>query len=497
MTAVGATGPHTVRIWGRVRCPGEYVVRYGPEGAAGEAELPFEIAEGNPSDNTFSVELPGGQGQPIQPLTRYHYRVEARTGGRTVGAGRFLTAPAAAEDTPRRFAVAFSSCHQPFDQEGNVVTDSSEMLRAVRICMERHDVRFLLLLGDQMYADNPSSMSLFNSDYFPRIAPPGRERLRDCSVEEVRRLYQRRYQYFWNLPDWQRIQADYPCYMVLDDHDIVDNWGSDPAHSEPDWQRVGEGGRLACFDYQASRMLPTGDAPPKELHYGFEFGHTGVFIYDIRSARKAGNEGQLYSQKQFEDLKRFLSRNREKKILLIALSVPIVHLPKYLTRLAAHIPQFSDDFSDRWSSSAHVRDRDRFLGLLHQHCRQHPDQRLVLLSGDIHIGCVHEIRWKTGGAPFYQATASPITHTTGKLIQLASKALIRMNRTVETSEKTLEARVRLLPPENGRGKNPFGKLNLGIVEFETPAPNAAPRMRFMLYGHRGGEPECMFSSEWV
>jgi alkaline phosphatase D len=73
------------------------------------------------------------------------------------------------------------------------------------------------------------------------------------------------------------------------------------------------------------------------------------------------------------------------------LSVPIIHLPKLAAKIAARVTPSGEDFSDRWSSGGHIRDRDRVLKILHEHQTQHPFQQVVLLSGDIHIGCVHKI----------------------------------------------------------------------------------------------------------
>ena len=49
----------------------------------------------------------------------------------------------------------------------------------------------------------------------------------------------------------------------------------------------------------------------------------------------------------------------------------------------------------------------------------------------------------------------------------------------------------------GHKKNPFGGMNLGIIEIETPSPDAIPRLRFILYGHKGGEPVRAFASDLI
>lgn len=153
----------------------------------------------------------------------------------------------------------------------------------------------------------------------------------DCTGEEVRRIYQERYRRFWNQPEWKALHAEIPYYPILDDHDIIDNWDSRPEHLTPKWQAVGAGGCMAYFDYQGSRELSsvTGDRP-ESFHYPIVYGHTAVFVMDLRSNRRAGDDGQLLGISQEEDPIRFLETHWDKKVLFILISVPVVHLPRFL-----------------------------------------------------------------------------------------------------------------------------------------------------------------------
>jgi alkaline phosphatase D len=411
-----------------------------------------------------------------------------------VGTGHFETAPADAEDMPRRFAIALMSCHQPFSPEGTLHRDAVPMLRAVRRCLERHNTKFILTIGDQMYADYPDSLSLFNRRFFAQVAPAGRTRVQDCTPAEIRRLYQARYRLFWSLPEWQALHAEYACYPILDDHEIVDNWGSLPAHAQPGWCAVGAGARAAYFDYQGWRVLPRAQPLPEDFHYALVYGNLAVFVMDLRSGRRPGQEGQLFPRSQETALRAFLCEHRTKPLLFIVLSVPVVHLPPFVARWMARYGPDSEDFSDRWSTGAHQRDRDRFLTLLCAHQQQTPQQRIVLLSGDIHIGCAHEIRWQGSECRFYQFISSGITHSLSGLVALAARLSIKYTRHVVTADPQVSATVRALRGVDGYTRNPYSGLNLGIIEVDTPELGAAPRVRFLLYGHDGDEPRCVYRS---
>ena len=394
MVAVGAVEAHRVRLWMRTEQPERFRILWWPEGNKDHLnEAGVEIAPENQRDNTTSFSIPAGPDSPsaLRSKCRYRFRIVRESDDREVGEGGFETAPESGEPSPAKFAIGLMSCNQPFTDHGTIRSTSRDMLKAVRTCLQQHDTKFVLMVGDQMYSDYPTSLSLFDPDYFATLAPPNRSSILDCTAAETRRIYQRRYRHFWNLPEWQAIQSEWPCYPILDDHDIVHNWGSSPAHQSAPWKSLGEGTRHAYFDYQGLRVFPPGEKAPASFHYSFDYGPVATFVMDLRSMRRTGPDGQLFCQRQRTDLQHFLQKYRNREILCIVLSVPVIHLPRHLARLAARIPYSPEDFSDRWSASAHLHDRYWFLKLIHQHQSRHPQQRLILLSGDIHIGCVHKI----------------------------------------------------------------------------------------------------------
>jgi alkaline phosphatase D len=364
------------------------------------------------------------------------------------------------------------------------------MLRALRARLAEDDVKLVLMVGDQMYSDMPVGQSLFEDDHFREVAPSGRSHICDCTPAEVRHLYQTRYRHFWSIPELQAIQSEHACYMIWDDHDIVDNWGSDATYREPAWRSIGEGARAACYDYQASRVLDEHEAR-HNFCYSVEHGCIAIHVMDLRSERSS-NGGGLFSAVQIQSLRDFLERHADKAAIFIVLSVPVVHLPKWLCRAFKRLLRDNEDFSDRWSTIEHVRDRDRLFAMLHEHQHAYPDQRIVLLSGDIHIGCVHEICWEDGHR-LHQFVSSGITHVVGRAIGIASKVLIALNRSLRAADGKLCASVRLLTGERGTARNPVDQLNFGIVELRR-LDDSTIDVRFMLYGEKDGAPVCLYRS---
>lgn len=500
MVAVGAVEPRSVRLWVRSAHPGILTVSWWPEDEVHRvAQGDVCISETNTRDNTCSVKVPEDfpPALSLVPRRSYRFRIMHRDHGTCIGSGRFETAPERPEATPTRFALALMSCHQPFADNGVLLPQSEQMLRATYRCLQAHNTKLVFTVGDQMYTDSPPSLSLFNAAHFSTVAPPGRQCIYACTTAEVRRLYQRRYRHFWNMPAWQALHADFPCYPILDDHEIVDNWGSRPDHRTSEWRAIGEGARAAYMDYQGSRVGPWNETLSESFHYTVTYGNMGVFVMDLRSTRTAWDGGQLFSEAQGLALRRFLHEQCDKACVCIVLSVPVIHLPHIPVRVAGYLAQWHEDFADRWSTGAHRRDRDRLLQWIAAHQRQYPEQRMVLLGGDIHIGSVHELRWAQQDLALYQLISSGITNDTGALIQGLSTLLIRLNRHMTTDDGTLRAKVRLLKGSKGQRRNPYGGLNVGILEMETPTPGARPTLRFYLYSHRGEEPVCVYRSPLV
>jgi alkaline phosphatase D len=500
MVAIGAVEARSARLWMRTERPGTLNVCWWPEDdphmtAQGDIYIP----EVNTRDNTFSVQVPEDfpSASALTPLRSYCFRVMHRSSGACIGAGRFATAPAHLTETPERFSLALMSCHQPFDENGVLTPQSEQMLRTTYRCLQAHNTKLVFTVGDQMYSDQPNALSFLNETYFSTVAPPGRRCVNECTAAEVRRLYQRRYRHFWSVPAWQALHAAFPCYPILDDHELVDNWGTRPDHDTPAWQAIGEGARAAYMDYQGSRVTTWNETLSESLHYTVAYGNLGVFVMDLRSTRTAWNGGQLFSLEQEIALRRFLHEQRDMPCVCIVLSVPVIHLPRMPVRVLGHLARWHEDFADRWSTGAHRRDRDRLLHWLAEHQRQYPTQRIVLLGGDIHIGCVHEIRWAPQGPVLYQLISSGITHDIGVLMQRLSTLIIRLNRHVTTDDGTLRAKVRLLEGVNRQRQNPYGGLNVGILEIETPTPGAHPTLRFYLYSHQEEEPVCVFCSRLI
>jgi len=496
MVGVGMTGPDFVRLWMRTEVPGmhELQIIKGKGSKSSKIMIPLE----NKSDNTTAITYPPTSEPKLEPRTKYRFRVVRASDAKLVGEGSFETSPASDGDTPQKVVIGLVSCHQPFTDRGAISPQAKRMLSVLPRILKENDVKFVLPCGDQMYADDPGSLSLFNlknpflmrhAFHNQKVIP---ENIFKCNVDEVRRLYDLRYRMFWSMPAIREMYANYPCYPTMDDHEIKNGWGTDPKHSGDEFKNIKQGALDAYLDYQASSVLPPralGMRKPGSFHYNFSYGNIGVFVMDLRSQRYnlAPRGRQMFSPAQFEDLRLFLQKNGNKKVLLIVTSVPVVFVPGLLARISRTVHIKEGNFVDHWSHPANVPARDKFLSMLHAHQQAHPSQRVALVCGDVHIGNAFGIHWQGGSKPrLYQFTSSALTaletRTTQFLVEKGPRLVSGVTCPSTPFGGPCSATISHLPGvDEARSNNPFVGLNFGLIEVQRLGDVA--NLKFKLVGY--------------
>jgi alkaline phosphatase D len=511
MVGVGMTGPGSVRLWMRTDIPGMHELQIRG-GSSVTRSVKVEIPARQEGDNTAVIPYPGSTGHPpLDPLTRYRYRIVRTGDGEPLGEGSFETPPSRDGDTPQKVVIGLLSCHQPFTDRGTISPEADRMLRVLPRILRENDVKFVLPCGDQMYADEPGIFSLFNfkNPYLIRQAFPNRKvvpkNICECTDKEVRRLYDLRYRTFWSMPAIRNMYANYPCYPTMDDHEIKNGWGNDPKHAGDDYKNVKKGALEAYLDYQASSVLPQKPTlgmrkQTGSFHYDFSYGNIGVFVLDIRSQRYnlPPRGRQIFSPAQFNDLRLFLHNNRHKKVLLIVSSVPVVFVPGGLADVGAK-PK-PDTFFDHWSHSSNRPARDALLSLLHAHQQAHPNQRVALACGDVHIGNAYGIHWRGGNKPrLYQFTSSALTARESRMdyFKIGVGQELATWTTVDCPPTPFggpcSGRIDHLPG----GKNPFTGPNIGLIEVQRLGDVSNLKFKLIGYHPKEDRPVTYFESGWL
>jgi alkaline phosphatase D len=479
LIAVGRTDHRSARIWCRAERSGPLRLRIRGGGLDRTVTftVPGDLARDNTAAATYPDDFPGEPA--LQPVTKYLCDLRSAEGDLVVGEAAFETAPSRPEEAPDNFSVGLLSCHQPFSQAGMIPPDRLNLLQALPDWFSRNNVKFVLMVGDQVYADEPGPFSLLNPVHARNVGPSGD--IFTWPEDEIRAAYQERYRIFWESIPWRKLMAGGASYPILDDHEAFDDWGSLPPDEEERRSRVVHAARLAYMDYQGSRQEPwDGSTPRAAFDYQFRYGAVAGFTFDLRSERSLAR-ARVVSDAQLGRFQAFLDANADAEALLIVTSVPLVHIPEWVARKGAqYLPDV--DFLDHWSAAQNVADRGRVVAALRKHLER-PEangQKVVIVGGDVHIGAAFAMRIVGSGRPLFQLTSSAVTNPVSAALSRALGALgpSLFDTFSRTSDNTLE--IKLLEAGSNRpASNPFTGMNAGIVQFQRLAGRTNVRLKLL------------------
>jgi alkaline phosphatase D len=232
---------------------------------------------------------------------------------------------------------------------------------------------FVLMVGDQIYAD------MFN-----RLIPIG---LADTYEE-----FQERYHDAFNSRNIRKLLRSVPHYMILDDHEIEDNWTQDRIAEERQKRVLFN---LAIGAYMSYQWCHGPRSFDRRLYYNFEYGGFPFFVLDERTQRFKNDlpgldDNHMLGRPSFdkEDEPSQLDRliawlsdhkddNRPKFIVS-----PTVFVPN---PVVTTISDRHKEKSDAWSAFPTTRRR------LLNHIIDNKIQNVIFLSGDIHCSNVARI----------------------------------------------------------------------------------------------------------
>ncbi len=452
--ALGAVTAGNVRAWIRAAGDVSVPVRISVDGKV-IAEGVAEIREGNDHIAALDVAVP-------MEFAGEEATVEA------AGFTRNLRL-APREDAREPFAFWFGSCNQPFDADSeHRMTDSprSGIYRLARRAAEAKNARFGLLTGDQMYADEMPFVDVREwAEEHPGVS--------DATLLDV---YRQLYRGYFNQPGIRALQEAFPSFLIWDDHEIFNSWGSHLEVDELD-ERVCRAAFQAYREYQHARNpgASLDDAPP--FHYHFWYASTGFFVFDLRGERDY-REDRVIGETQWQAFEAFLAEatSRGVETVFAVTSIPVVHFSPAIVRLLDKLPGHDgNNARDRWDAAANVDERDRLLEQIFDWQAARPTRNVVILSGDVHAGAAFTVSRKGPRAgQFAQWTASALSSPGGLAHDLANRfATLPVN----FGKSPRRAKRHGIEPRN----------NVGIVEL-TPREDAPGHsVSLSIYGFDEGK----------
>ncbi|WP_334666296.1 alkaline phosphatase D family protein [Streptomyces cyaneofuscatus] len=364
-----------------------------------------------------------------------------------------------------RWAAAPGDGHDPVGPDA-LVTLAARL--AAEPAAERPDV--LLLLGDQVYADETSAATRRRLAMRRDLRePPGAE---VADYEEYTCLYDES----WRDPEVRWLLSTVPSCMIFDDHDVIDDWNTSAAWQEqiratPWWHERIVSGLMSYWVYQhlgnlspaelaadpvyaAVRARPDGtetlrrfaaetDADPARTRWSYQriFGRVQLLMVDTRAARvlDEGRRAMLDENEARWVRDRVLEDPAAYDHLLIGSSLPWLLPPLVHDAETWNAALSAGARGGRWARfgekvrraadlehwAAFPESFGRFTELLRR-VGSGPDApaTVCVLSGDVHHAYIAEPHWPAdtpGGAPrarVLQLTCSPVHNSVPRSIRL-------------------------------------------------------------------------------
>ena len=456
---IGHTTATTVRLWFRVWKPGKYWLAVLAEDAGISASgTPAVSADGKMTVDGEVVETISLMQKSFSysdDLTQVFYVRGLNTKTRF----RYVLFADSKDDPDRKIAweighdiehffqtddderdeVCFGlySCHMPYTKNGNVI--NMQLWKSFKVELEKRAANFVLGGGDQVYTDGQEDVSIWK--WLRKV----KKHLPTSEKERIRIMlswYRDIYRGYWGFPELLAVYRRFPQYMIWDDHEIMDGWGSyknkelsNKLDTMWEWENVGKNLKLArqmfkaatkvYEEYQHSHNPPT---DPGVFDYQFDKGDSAFYALDMRGHRDNNGPGgaRILGREQMDRVLTWLKspKVRAAKTIFIVSSVPVVHVTDFVANtFDLSLLGLADDLRDEWEHNSNWEERDKLLDALFKYSHS-SGVKVIFLSGDVHIGAAFKLyRKNTPNASIYQVTSSAITYASapGRLLQLATK----------------------------------------------------------------------------
>lgn len=303
-------------------------------------------------------------------------------------------------------------------------------------------IDILLHMGDQIYAD-------FGHNAFDEGMKicKGRTLVSPQEEEAIKENFRKYYRLNWNHPATRRFISQVSNLMILDDHEVRDDWGSndvDKRRDTPEYY-VGLLARQVYWEYQRALREDVDDVRARmtnkhEAYYHI-IGDVGILVLDLRAARSflASSAGEkiFLGEDQWNDLNSWLFGTQgsplatpQIKSLIVVCSVPLIFLNKKLTEALPKMRSDLDDFRDHWIFGKQYPEQIELLEMIRKWLSSHPNRNCVVLGGDVHIGGSTTIK-KDGKVVCEQLTSSAVCNVEMSFTENAAlKFMIKVSDTL-------------------------------------------------------------------
>lgn len=309
------------------------------------------------------LQLANATARGANPTTLSRQRRTLRTYGDrvvTLGPAQFL------DQTVDDLTFFAAACRHP-GLTGFEQARADESLLEAGVAAGTRDPRFMLMLGDQIYADARAGVVDTQSP-IEKLLP----RYRDA---------------FASSPGFRQLARKLPIYMVIDDHEINDNWSHEQTLASTNQAVLASNAMAAfkVFQYAHGPGSPADLQSPVESVEGFNYSyiHSGFpfIVLDTRTQRVRTPERRILHPSQWRWLEAWLIDEQKKgphPKFVASGSVVVPGLKKFSGLPAPRV-------ADTWQMSP--QERQRLLSFI----SENDIANVVFLSSDYHCSAAAEI----------------------------------------------------------------------------------------------------------
>jgi phosphodiesterase/alkaline phosphatase D-like protein len=376
------------------------------------------------------------------------YGITTDGGAKTDQAGRktwrFRVPAADAEPT-----MVYASCNG--FSSADLVRKTDDPYALWDLMKARHEEKpfsLLMMGGDQLYADEmwgrvPELVKWSEQPRNKRV----KQKPSKTMLRHIESFYENLYQARWKDPVMSELLASIPSVMMWDDHDIFDGWGSYPEDLQtcPVYEAIFGIAKRYFELFQIRSKANKSLLEPDQDHYAFSVEFRGQHILGLDN-RTERTLGQVMSNKQWDAVATQLENKITSGNLFVLSALPVVYRDfSVLEAIFDATPwdeELTDDIKDHWRSKQHEGERARLIMRLLENSRKRTsDRRTVILSGDVHVGCLGVIidRRDTETHMVHQIVSSGIVHPAPSRTQwLGITAATNDDPEYLNEEKTIE-----------------------------------------------------------
>jgi alkaline phosphatase D len=520
---VGHTTANSVRLWVRVWEPGTYWLLLSVQKIEvdGNPVVDKKTSKATVLNNGSVQTLPGTLWSKVidkdtdltavfdltglEQQTEYYYCVfsDHERGDRwelrpDPNRRKFRTAVDSSHNQP---AISFGvfSCHMPYKKNGDLV--NTPMWDRLAEELENNSADFVIGVGDQVYVDGNKNISIWQYLKSNKADLVSEVKTKQDQVEIMRSWYRDIYRGYWGFRSLQGVLGRFPTYMIWDDHEIMDGWGSytkaelgNQLDTIWEWENTEQNVELAHQMFDAAKVTyeeyEHSHNPPTEAgvyDYSFVWGPCAFYVLDMRGQRDYNrtSDDRILGKNQMLRFTEWLKSTEalSASALFIVSPVPLVHIANFIVNhLDLPLLGLADDLRDEWAHESNWEERNNLLSAVFDYS-QNQKKRVVFLSGDVHIGAGFRLtRPDQPAARVYQLTSSAITYPIPPLLKLAVRGAGKLGDTDKVDPQHRTAFQILHPP--------FGRNNFALVSVRS-GTGGDVRISWNLYGGTGEEDEVV------